>query len=236
MTRNRLSTSSWARTAEGSSITIRRASWESARAMLTICLPGGRTACRPRGSRRSRSAQGAPAARAQPRLHRRAAEKPRRRTSRAQKDVLGDAQAVDEVELLIDRGDAAAHGGHRRRQGDLFALPPDHAVIGLMRAGEHLDQGGLPGAVLSEEAVHLARQDLQIHTVKRPDSWELLDDARHRQQRRPGRCRDRLGHEPSETLKTESEIIRAAPTTPASAPISESTIGRLPVASGRERR
>ena len=37
-------------------------------------------------------------------------------------------------------------------------------------------------------------------------------------------------------LNTESEIIRAAPTTPASAPISESTIGRLPVASGSERR
>jgi hypothetical protein len=37
MTRNRLATSSWASAAEGSSITISRASYESARAMLTIC-------------------------------------------------------------------------------------------------------------------------------------------------------------------------------------------------------
>ena len=40
----------------------------------------------------------------------------------------------------------------------------------------------------------------------------------------------------SETLNTESEIMRAAPTTPASGPISDRTIGRLPVARGSERR
>ena len=39
ITRKRVWTSCWSSAAEGSSITISRVSWESARAMLTICCP-----------------------------------------------------------------------------------------------------------------------------------------------------------------------------------------------------
>ena len=50
----------------------------------------------------------------------------------------------------------------------------DLALVGLVGAGEHLDQGGLAGAVLAEQAVHLAGPDLQVDAVQRPHARELL--------------------------------------------------------------
>ena len=49
--------------------------------------------------------------------------------------------------------------------------------------GEHLDQRRLAGTVLAEQAVHLARGDVEIDLVERTNPRELLDDAAHLQQR-----------------------------------------------------
>ncbi len=62
----------------------------------------------------------------------------------------------------------------------------DLAGVGLVGAGQHLDQGGLAGAVLAEQAVHLAGRDVEVDAVQRADAGELLDDAPHREQRRHG--------------------------------------------------
>ena len=163
-------------------MTISRASCDSARAMLTICLPAAdsRPTSRPGGisawpSRASR-------ARVLARSWRAPGEAAARQLV-AEEDVLGDRQAVDQVELLVDRRDARAQGRERRREGDLFALPADGAGVRLVGAGEHLDQGRLAGAVLPEQAVHLAGADLEVDAVEGADAGELLDDAGHLEQR-----------------------------------------------------
>ena len=147
----------------------------------------------------------------------------------AQEDVLRDREPVDQVELLVDRRHADLHRGDRVAEPDLLAEPGDGALVGLVGAGEDLDQGGLPGAVLPEQRVHLAGPDVEVDAVQRAHAGEHLDDAGHRQQRL---CPP--GSQPWES--TESEIIRAAPTTPACGPSSDRTMGRLPVASGSDRR
>ena len=58
----------------------------------------------------------------------------------------------------------------------------DLALVGLVRAGEDLDQRGLAGAVLAEQAVHLAGADLEVDAVERSGAGELLHDAAHLQQ------------------------------------------------------
>ena len=79
-----------------------------------------------------------------------------------------------------------------------LALPEDLALVGRVRPGQHLDQGGLAGAVLAEQAVHLAGADVEVDAVERAHAGENLDDAAHLQQRgggcglpRPGTCGDR---------------------------------------------
>ena len=84
-----------------------------------------------------------------------------------EEDVLGDGQALDEVELLVDRRDAEVHGGLRVGEVDLLALPGDGALVGLVHAGEHLDEGRLAGAVLAREAVHLAGADVEVDPAER---------------------------------------------------------------------
>jgi len=64
--------------------------------------------------------------------------------------------------------------------------------------GQDLDQGGLPGAVLTEQAVHLTRTDDEVDTVQGADPREGLDDPAHPQQRlhlRTARCH--LGSSPT---------------------------------------
>ncbi len=75
-----------------------------------------------------------------------------------------------------------AHRGDGRLEGDRLALPGDGALVGLVGSGEHLDECGLPGAVLAEEAVDLTGGDLQVHPVEGADAREGLGDAGHGEQ------------------------------------------------------
>ena len=132
-------------------------------------LRGGRDLAGGRGGRAAPRRRGRRAARR---------EKPNRRLLVAEEDVLGDGQALDQVELLVDGGDAErpwrpAGGDSGRR----LAVPRDPALVGLVDAGEHLDQGRLAGAVLAEQAVHLAGAHVEVDAAEGPDAGEALDDA-----------------------------------------------------------
>jgi hypothetical protein len=102
-------------------------------------------------------------------------------------DVLRYGEPVDQVELLVDRCDAPPHRGLRVGEPDRIAAPGDHALVGLVGTGEHLDQGRLAGTVLPEQSVHLTRAYVEVDTVEGANPGELLDDAGHRQQRRLAR-------------------------------------------------
>ena len=67
----------------------------------------------------------------------------------AEVDVLGDGEALDEVELLVDRRDARGPSRPAGGEAHLLALPGDGALVGLVDAGEDLDEGRLAGAVLA---------------------------------------------------------------------------------------
>ena len=174
-TRKRLSTSSAASAAVGSSMTISRASWDSARAMETSCWPAADSEPTSRAGRIS----GWPS-RAQQRggglVHLAAPAEAERGRLVAEEDVLRHRQAVDQVQLLVHGGEAGPQRGDRGRERRRLVLPRDLAAVGLVRAGQHLDQRGLAGAVLAEQAVHLAGADLEVDTVQRPHAGEDLHD------------------------------------------------------------
>src|SRR6266536_3504821 len=54
------------------------------------------------------------------------------------------------------------------------------ARVGAQQPEEYADRGGLPGAVRTQEAVHLAGADGQVETVQRAGPAEGLDQAGHR--------------------------------------------------------
>ncbi len=95
----------------------------------------------------------------------------------AEEDVLGDRQAVDDVELLVHGRDAELDGRLGRGNLDLLAEPGDLALIGAMDAGEHLDQSRLACAVLPEDAVHLAGENVQVDSAQRLHACEGLRHA-----------------------------------------------------------
>ena len=269
MTRKRLSTSSCASTADGSSMTISRTSWARARARLTICWPAaesrptsrcGRDLAVPEALEDGAGGVDLVAAPHEAAVGELVAEV----------DVVGDREARDEVQLLVDRRDAELQRRLRAGEVHLLALPAHGALVGPVRPGQDLDEGGLAGAVLAQEAVHLAGADVEVDAVQRAYTGELLDDAAHLQQgivvgRRlhaaplhrgcagpPGEpwagCAGRAGRgdgcgvwagcgrSAQAVLRTESETSLAAPMTPAVPPSSDRTMGRFPVASGRDRR
>ena len=183
MTWKRRSTSPASRTADGSSMMMSFVSWDSARAMLTICCPAA--------DRLPTSADGRDLGVAEPleepggRLGRGAAlGEAEARLLVAEVDVLGDAEALDEVELLVDRRDPEVHRGLRVGEAHLLALPGDGALVGLVDPGEDLDEGRLAGAVLAEEAVHLAGADVEVHPAECDHSRETLHDVGHAQEGR----------------------------------------------------
>ena len=91
-----------------------------------------------------------------------------------EEDVLGDRQAVDDVQLLVHRGDAELERGLGRGDLDGLAEPGDRAAVGAVDAGERLDEGRLAGAVLSEHAVHFSGTDVEVHPAQGMDAREAL--------------------------------------------------------------
>jgi hypothetical protein len=98
-----------------------------------------------------------------------------------EEDVVGHAQPVDQVEFLVDGGDAGLHRGLRVGERHRLALPDDLAAVGPVRAREHLDERRLARTVLAEQAVHLAGGDLQLHAVEGAHAGERLHDVGERE-------------------------------------------------------
>ena len=133
----------------------RRTSTESARAIETICWAAGRSALTfVRGEIDSWPSRVSSVGRV-PAHPVEVEQRPAARLVR-EEDALRDRQVLDQVELLVDRRDAARERrrgvAHRQR----LALEEDLAAGGLVDAGDALDQRRLAGAVRAEQAVHLA--------------------------------------------------------------------------------
>ena len=84
-----------------------------------------------------------------------------------QGEVLHHGQVGEDGEILVDDLDAEGDGFHRGEPGEGTSADLDAARIGLVDAGDHLDEGGLARAVLAGEAMDLCRADLQAHPLER---------------------------------------------------------------------
>jgi hypothetical protein len=96
-------------------------------------------------------------------------------------DVLRHRQVGAEVDLLVDRADAGLL--RLRRAGEPYgrAVQGDGAAVQGVDPGQHLDEGGLAGAVLAEQCVDLAGEEPEVDTRQSPYPRKLFDYARHLQ-------------------------------------------------------
>src|SRR4029450_10477773 len=88
--------------------------------------------------------------------------------------VVVDAQLVDQGQVLVDGVDAEAPGVVDGAQRHLLAADEDPAGVGLVEAAEDLDQGRLAGAVVADEAEHLALAEAQVDVAEGGDPAEAL--------------------------------------------------------------
>src|SRR5690606_37354273 len=84
----------------------------------------------------------------------------------AEKDVLSDGEAVDDVQLLVHRRDAELDGRFWAGNVDVLAEPGDVAGVRVVYPGENLDERGFSRAVLAEHTMHLAWPDVEIDAAK----------------------------------------------------------------------
>ena len=108
----------------------------------------------------------------------------------AEEEVAVDRQHRDDRQVLVDGGNAAIEGVARRAEGDRLAVQADFSGVGREHAGEDLDQRRLAGAVVAEQAGHLAGVHGQRDARQRLDRAKGLADIARREQRRAGVHRD----------------------------------------------
>src|SRR5665648_966942 len=100
----------------------------------------------------------------------------------AEVDVLGDRQAVDDIELLVHRRDPGAQRSDGGGDGERLPTPGNGTRVRVVRTGQHLDQRRLAGTVLADQAVDLTGPDREVDTVECAGAREVLDDALHGEQ------------------------------------------------------
>ncbi|CAM5711800.1 hypothetical protein SBADM41S_04385 [Streptomyces badius] len=84
-----------------------------------------------------------------------------RRRLGAEEEVPPDRHQGDDGEVLVDGGDAPVQGVARVGEGGLLALDEEASGVVTVQPCDDLDEGGLAGAVVAEDAGDLARVDLQ---------------------------------------------------------------------------
>ncbi|GAA3033206.1 hypothetical protein GCM10020000_07950 [Streptomyces olivoverticillatus] len=109
------------------------------------------------------------------------------RVSGAQGDVLGDGHRSDQSQVLVDEGHGAGGGlGAERVPGDGHL-----ALVRVVDAREHLDEGGLSGAVGAEQGQDAAVVDVEVDAVQRERAAELLAEAADADERPGATARER---------------------------------------------
>ena len=107
---------------------------------------------------------------------------------RAQDQVLGDGQRLDQHEVLVHHPDPRVDRVAGAAHGHGAAVDLDLAGVRRLQAVEDLHERALAGAVLADEGVHLAPRELEVDVVVREDQGEALDDVDHAHGRGHAAC------------------------------------------------
>ena len=92
--------------------------------------------------------------------------------------------SVNQHEVLMHHADAGVDGVAGIVHHNLFAVHEDVTGGGLQKPVELVHQGGLSGAVFTENCVDFSFVDGEINPVIRSEITELLDDVSHLDDRR----------------------------------------------------
>ena len=90
------------------------------------------------------------------------------------KDIVGDAQELLNVQLLVYARDARRCRFIRVMESHLLAFDIDLALVRFVNACENLDQGRFARAVLADQSQDLAGLYRELHLVKRLDTRKYL--------------------------------------------------------------
>src|SRR6478752_4473583 len=101
----------------------------------------------------------------------------------AEEEVAPHLHERDDGEVLVDRRDAVVEGLARRREADLLAVDLHRALVVRVEAGHDLDQGRLAGAVVAEDAGHLAGAHREVDALEGADGAVRLADVLHLDER-----------------------------------------------------
>ncbi len=96
-------------------------------------------------------------------------------------DVLFDAHAAEDRRLLGQIADAHARALVHGLGGDVLAIQADAAIVRRDQAGDHVETGGLAGAVRPEQAHDLAAMQGEADALHHRPAAERLADPVHEQ-------------------------------------------------------
>jgi hypothetical protein len=86
------------------------------------------------------------------------------------KDVFGDGEIAEQVQLLEDDADAVAHRVGRAVEVNALAIHPDFAERRPLDAGDDAHHRRFAGAVFADQHVHRAAPKLQVRLLQRHDA------------------------------------------------------------------
>ena len=97
----------------------------------------------------------------------------------AQDDVLGGGEDVDQLEVLVDHTDLMGEGILGGGDDHLTAVHQNGSLVGEIDAGDHVHEGGLTAAVLTENGQDLTVVDLQGDVLVGLDASEAFGNILH---------------------------------------------------------
>jgi len=95
----------------------------------------------------------------------------------SEQDVLRDREFRQQAQLLVYERDAAPARLSRGRQADRLPLDRDLAAVVRKKSGEDAHQRRLAGAVLPDQAVRFAGDEIEVDAVDSARGAETLCDS-----------------------------------------------------------
>jgi hypothetical protein len=92
-------------------------------------------------------------------------------------EIAGHRHQRHQCQVLVDRADSGRRCGAGRGELHRLALDQDLAGRRLVNARQHLDQGGLAGAVVPQQGMHLAAVGFERDVGQRDDAAEALAEV-----------------------------------------------------------